>query len=295
MARRPFILLSLALACAIGALLVWLAAFAVPRGRRLDAAGLDAFTGAAQPPLHPSIIGVANLAGLWPLVIATAGLVAVALLRRRWIMAAAVPAIVLGANLVTQILKPGLANPRIVELSGIEGIYPASWPSGHSTVAMSIALCAVLVVGPRLRPFAALAGAGYAVAVGYALIGLGWHLPSDVLGGFLVAATFALLGAAGLSVLEAREPTPAPRPSRTDSRDRARPRAQPAATQPATPLMLGSFVAAATAVLGGLVLLARHPGASAHAVEHPSALAVAAGVALLALVLTATLTLALRR
>ena len=69
---------------------------------------------------------------------------------------------------------------------------------------MSLALCLVLVVGPRLRPLAALAGAGYAIAVGYSLVVLGYHLPSDVLGGFLMAATFTLLGAAALAALEAR-------------------------------------------------------------------------------------------
>ena len=71
---------------------------------------------------------------------------------------------------------------------------------------MSLALCCVLVVGPQLRALAALLGAGYAIAVGYALVALGWHLPSDVLGGFLVAATFTLLGAAALAALEARRP-----------------------------------------------------------------------------------------
>ena len=69
---------------------------------------------------------------------------------------------------------------------------------------MSLALCLVLVVGPRLRPPVALLGADYAIAVGYALVVLGWHLPSDVVAGDLVAATFTLLGTAGLAALEAR-------------------------------------------------------------------------------------------
>ncbi|MDQ3676683.1 MAG: phosphatase PAP2 family protein [Actinomycetota bacterium] len=293
MSRRPLhhtlrvrSLLALAVASAIGALVVWLAAFAVPSGQRLDAAALEAFAVAAAPPLRPSITGVAGLAGPASLAIGALALVVVALLRRRWLMAAVVPVILLGANVVTQLLKPGLAHPRIVELSGIEGPYPASWPSGHSTVAMSLALCAVLVVGPRLRPLAALAGAGYAVAVGYSLIAMGWHLPSDVIGGFLIASTFTLLGAAALSVLEARQPVTAPRASRVDAR-------APDTTD--RPLMLGAFVAAATAVLCALAVLARHPGASAYATEHPSALLAAAGVAVLGLALTAALTLALRR
>ncbi len=285
MSRRPLTLLALAVASAIGALGVWLAAFAVPAGQRLDSSALDAFTAAAQRPLRPSINGVSELAGPGPLIAGALVLVTIALLRRRWLMAAMVPAILLCANLVTQLLKPGLAHPRIVELSGTEAPYPASWPSGHSTVAMSLALCAVLVVGPRLRPLAALVGAGYAVAVGYSLIAMGWHLPSDVLGGFLSASTFTLLGAAGLSVLEGPK---APAAHAVSARRRT-----PVAID--RPVLLASLVAAAAAVLCGLVLLARNPGAAAFASEHPSALLAAAGVAALGLTLTAALTLALRR
>ena len=108
-------------------------------------------------------------------------------------MAVVVPAILLGANVTTQLLKPALADPRAASTcTASRSIYPGSWPSGHSTASMSLALCCVLVVGPRLRPLAALLGAGYAIAVGYALVALGYHLPSDVLGGYLVAATFTL-------------------------------------------------------------------------------------------------------
>jgi membrane-associated phospholipid phosphatase len=286
MSRRPLVLLALAVATATGALAVWLAAFASPAGKRLDSSALSSFAVGGSPPWHPSITGVAELAGLYPLIGTAIVLVAIALWRRRWVMAAVVPAILLSANLTTQVLKPGLAHPRFVEAAGIESPYPASWPSGHSTVAMSLALCLVLVVGPRARPYAAVIGAAYAVAVGYSLIAMGWHLPSDVLGGFLIAATFTLLGAAALSLLEAREPV-------TERRA-----ARPSTRVPVTidgPVMLGVFVAASTGVLCGLVLLARHPRASAFAAEHPSAMLAVAGIAALGLSLTAALTVALRR
>ena len=58
-----------------------------------------------------------------------------------------------------------------------------SWPSGHSTAAMTLALCAILVAPPVLRTAAAILGGAFAVGVGYALLVLGWHYPSDVLGG----------------------------------------------------------------------------------------------------------------
>jgi len=246
MPRRPLLLLALALLTACGALAVWVAAFVVPGGRALDATAMQTFTGVARPPLQPSIHGVAVLADPAPFLAGVAALTALALLRRRWLMALIVPGVLLGANLATQLLKPALADPRVLELLGTQVIYAGSWPSGHATASMSLALGLVLVVGRRLRPVAALLGAGYAIAVGYALVALGYHLPSDVLGGYLVAATFTLAGAAALAALEARLP-------------------------------------------------ARAPGMTLSALQHPTALAAGAGIALLGIALTAGLAAVLHR
>ena len=282
MTRRPLTLLILALACALGALAVWLAAFAIPAGQRLDGSALAAFGVVAQPRLEPSIQGLAGLANMLPLMIIAATLVGVALLRRRWLMAAIVPLILLAANVFTQLVKPGLAHPRIVELSGIEGTYPASWPSGHSTVAMSLALCAVLVAGPRLRPFVAVLGAGYAIAVGYSLVALGWHLPSDVLGGFLVAATFTLLGTAALARLE-----PQPQAAAAAAPRRRR-------TGVPSALVMPAVVAVTAVVLGALALLAHNPSAANYVSGSFAAVLAAISIAVLGVALTASLTLALR-
>jgi membrane-associated phospholipid phosphatase len=209
MPRRPLFLLALAALSASAAAAVWLAAFHLPGGRRLDAAALQAFAGAIRPPLSPSIHGLAAFANPVPFLLGGALLTGIALLRRRWLMAATVPLVLLAANATTHVLKPALTDPRTIDLEGIHRIYPGSWPSGHSTASMSLALCLVLVVGPRLRPLAALLGAGYAIGVGYALVAGGDHLPSDVLGGYLVAASFTLLGAAALAALERDAPAPA--------------------------------------------------------------------------------------
>ena len=159
-------------------------------------------------------------------------------------------------------------------------MYLGSWPSGHSTAAMSLALCCVLVVGPRLRPLAAVLGAGGAISVGYALVVLGWHLPSDVLGGFLVAATFTLLGAAALAALEARRPQRLPRAA--------------AASLPVSLPALILGVAGLVALLGVGALM-RAPELTLSALQHPTAIAAGAGIAALGLSLTAGLAVVLRR
>jgi membrane-associated phospholipid phosphatase len=282
--RRPLALLALAVACAAGALAVWIAAFELPAGRRLDGDALDAFTVVARPPHPTSIHDVVALANLLPLVAGMLALVAVTLLRRRWLMAAIVPLILLAANGATQLLKPGLAHERLVELYGVRSAFPASWPSGHSTVAMSLALCAVLVVGPRLRPLAALLGAGYAIGVGCSLVALQWHLPSDVLGGFFVAATFTLLGAAALAALERRFPAAAAGTVR--ERDPAAPFAS---------FILPASLAATTFIVCCLALMLRHPHAPALVASNPTMLLAVGGIAALGIALTTSLTLALRR
>ncbi len=281
MPRRPLLLLALALASAGATVAVWLATFVVPGGRALDARAMDAFTGVARAPLKPSIAGVAVLADPLPFLVGAGLLVVVALLRRRWLMAAVVPVILLGANATTQVLKPALADPRGIDLGGAGLIYPGSWPSGHSTAAMSLALCLVLVVGPRLRPLAAVAGAGYAIAVGYALVALGFHLPSDVLGGFLVAATFALLGAAALAALQTRAPHRAPARAR-----------EPRGAAGTAALAGGVALLVACA---GLIAASQAPGMTLSALRHPVAIAAGAGIAALGLALTAGLAAALRR
>jgi len=278
--RRPHFLLALAALGALSAAAVWLAAFVLPGGRELDAAALQAFSGVARAPLTPSIHGIAVLANPLPFAIAGTLLVGLALLRRRVLMAALVPVILVVANGCTQVLKPVLADLRIIDVAGVDRVYPGSWPSGHATASMSLALCLVLVVGPRLRPLAALLGAGYAIGVGYALVALGWHLPSDVLGGYLVAASFTLLGAAALAALETRRPVPAAR------------RTGPPA------VVLWPVLAASVAALVPLValaLLVRNPELAIGTLRHAELLLAACGIGVLGLALTAGFALVLRR
>ena len=130
--------------------------------------------------------------------------IAVALLRGRPWLALAAAAIVLGANVTTEVLKHVLTLPRPGGLfpGGVSPLPPGSWPSGHSTAAMSLVLAAVLVSPARLRPVAAALGAALAIGVGYSVLALGMHYPTDVLGGYLVAATWALGTVAALLVAD---------------------------------------------------------------------------------------------
>ena len=148
------------------------------------------------------IISVGSLAALGTT------LVLVALLRGRVMVATAAAAAILGANVTTQALKRLLDRP---DLTGPGPSSPAGFPSGHTTVAMSLALALVLVAPSSWRTAAALAGAAYAAAVGLAVIGLGWHRPSDVAAAYLVATAWAAACAAVVRRLAPRARA-APRP-----------------------------------------------------------------------------------
>jgi membrane-associated phospholipid phosphatase len=112
---------------------------------------------------------------------------ALGLLRRspRHAMAAAV--LVVGANVTTQILKNHVfERPDLLSLGA-----PNSLPSGHTTVAASIAMALALVSPPLLRlPLAVLGTAG-SLLVGTATVVAGWHRLSDVAAAVLVSGVWA--------------------------------------------------------------------------------------------------------
>ncbi len=121
-------------------------------------------------------------------------LVAIALLRRQPRTALAVVALVLGANLTTQLLKMALDRPSLLKF-GVLG-YLASGntlPSGHVTLAFSLGLGLTLVVPPAYRSVAAAAGVLFASAIAVAVITSGWHHPSDAVAAVLAASAWGAI------------------------------------------------------------------------------------------------------
>lgn len=121
--------------------------------------------------------------------------VALGLVRRTLRAACAAGIVLVGANLTTLLLKHLLAEPRSVSLVvGASAVPYPRWPSGHTTAAMAFVIALTLVTPARLRPVVTGTGAVFAAAVGCSLLALGSHYPSDVLGGFLVAACWFFPG-----------------------------------------------------------------------------------------------------
>ena len=271
-------------AAGIGLLfLTWFAAFHIGVVERADESILRGFAGLHRPRVDRVTTFIAHLCDPHRFVVLAALPVLVALIRRRPRVAVAVGLILLGANVTTQLLKPLLAVPRPAASAGLV-IQAASWPSGHATAAMSLALCAVLAAPARWRPVVGAAMAAFAVAVCYSFLELGWHYPSDVLGGFLVASTWALLGAAAIYWLEERRPAPRPEPG-----------------SGAAPVSVGDALAPVAILVGSALLLAavvalaRPHAVLAYAAAHTAFVIGAAAIAVLGLSIATAAALALRR
>ncbi len=266
--------------------LTWFLAHSVGIFERADASILRGFVQLDRPRLDRVTNFIAGLCDPKSYVVLAALPVVVALLRRRPRVAITLGVIILGANATTQLLKSVLTGPRVP----VPGIYltGATWPSGHATAAMSLALCAVIAAPARRRPLVAAVMGAFAIAVSYSFLELGWHYPSDVLGGFLVAATWTLLGVAGLSLYEAR------RTARANEPVRSRTERSPAFSLGEAFAPTGAILAAAVA-FGGLIVLARPHQVIDYARAHEAFMVGAFGIGALGLTLAYGVMLMLRR
>ena len=200
-ARWP---LGVAAFCLLALALIWLVADHVPAAEVRDAIALRDFTLLSRPHVNGAANLLISLVDPALFVVWAAAIVGVALARGRRRVAVAVVAVLGLASLTAETLKPLLAHHH-VEIGGAH-VGAASWPSGHATAALALALCAVLVAPARRRRAVAWAGGLFALAVGCSLLIRAWHMPSDVLGGYLVAALWTALAVAGLRAAERRWP-----------------------------------------------------------------------------------------
>ena len=171
-------------------LLVWLLAFHVDAVRSADdRLYFDAVRFQFRwAYLNENAYKLVRLASPSQFALLVAGVVAIALLRRRPALAVTALFVTLGASLATQAAKVAFGSSRPQDW------YPdTDYPSGHMTAAAALALALVLVVPPRLRIPAGLLGLAWTAGVGLSLVATGTHRPSDVIGGVLMAGAFAAL------------------------------------------------------------------------------------------------------
>ncbi|WP_200814643.1 phosphatase PAP2 family protein [Blastococcus haudaquaticus] len=113
-------------------------------------------------------------------------------------VAVGVGVILAGSTAVTQTLKRVvLPRPDLVPVTG--EYTHNSFPSGHTTIAMSLLFALLIVVPHRWRGVAVAVGAAFAVAIGAQTVTAKWHRLSDTVGADLVALAVTCLVLAWLA------------------------------------------------------------------------------------------------
>mgnify|MGYP001314958693 CR=1 FL=1 len=171
----------------------------------LDRALLLALRTPGQPsdPLGPrwleeSVRDVTALGGFTLLTILTIAATLLLLFRKRRREALIFAATVILAQLSNSLLKDLYGRPRPDLVAHGSYVYSHSFPSGHSAMAAAVFLVLATVfasVEPRRRTKALIYGMAIVtvIGVGVSRIYLGVHWPTDVLGGWCLGVSWALV------------------------------------------------------------------------------------------------------
>ncbi len=103
-----------------------------------------------------------------------------------------------GAMATTQLLKHSVLDRPDFNF----GTPGNSFPSGHTTAAAAAMGLMYIMSPPRLRPAVQPVAWIFATATGLATLVCGWHRPSDIAAGFLVAAFWMVLASAVLQKIQ---------------------------------------------------------------------------------------------
>jgi hypothetical protein len=204
---KPFLTAVCLLAGAglFGLLVTSYVALRTSQGLRLDSAAADAVS---SPPMVLSrLYEGLSAVSVGSVAISLLLCVTMAVMRRRHDLALGAMIIIGGADVTTQILKNDLFG-RV----GI-GEGPNTLPSGHTTVALSIALAAVVVAPPAWRSMVSIGVSATAALVGVALVLGRWHRPSDVIAATFVCVVWAAVGMVAAALVRRCPPAMAPRVS----------------------------------------------------------------------------------
>ena len=190
--RRAF-----AVAAIAGVLVVFVYLLAVHTawGQRLDATAVRGRRVLSQNDIDVAA-RVHRTIDIASLVFLGAAIMLVALARRRPRLAIGSGVIVAGSLATTEVLKHVLGRPQLGVFDAVK--QTQSYPSGHTTIAMALAVGAMFVAPRRVRASVATAGVVFAAAVGCSLIATASHRPSDPIGAALVVTAWGSVVAAFL-------------------------------------------------------------------------------------------------
>lgn len=280
---RRLLLLAAGCAVAFGALMV-VAQWTDP-GRSIESAAYNGFVslGGWADTVSAKLV---RLGDPVPVALMAVLLAAIGFASGRGRVAVLVLALIAVTSVSSQVLKAVFGHTVEVAVVGdVTG--PDSFPSGHATAAMALALGAVLVVPRRAAAAVALVGGLLAFGVGASTVALGRHHPSDVLGGYLLSTTWTLALLAALTEANRRFPA---------GDARAAIGVGPAIERITARVLAAAGAAGLIVVIAGAAVLATDPsGPADFARAHPASIVVAAAVALAAVALPTAMSAVVRQ
>jgi membrane-associated phospholipid phosphatase len=186
-----------------------LAVWTVP-GQRFEDAVLKAAGRVAGSADQAGALDILDAISVPAVVVAGILLILISVLRRRLFLGVLSVAMITGSIATTEVFQQFLQRPILLS----QGVRreDQSFPSGHTTVAMSL-MCALVMVAPyRFRGVVAFLTSLWAASVGVATVTASWHRPSDTIGADLIVVGYACTAVAILArwgrVREAALPTP---------------------------------------------------------------------------------------
>jgi membrane-associated phospholipid phosphatase len=174
---------------------VYAISFASGPGRRADAAVFDRVSRHDAPQLREfgQRVGSHMLNTIAAVAVLTvAGFLSLLALTGRTRLRGWLMPILIGGSLATTELTKAPLGELGRDLAPLRVAVDA-FPSGHSTLAMTIVLSAVIAAPQRFRAAATFVGIALATLIALLIVVGGLHPPSDVVGGYLVAAAWAAL------------------------------------------------------------------------------------------------------
>ncbi len=173
-------------------------------GQRLDATALSG-RGALRPRTINAASELLDTISVASLVLVGGLIVLIALARRRPFLSLGAGIVIAGACITTELLKHVFLSRPDLGITDAIG-HRASFPSGHTTVAFSLAMAALLVAPSTYRAFVGLVGALYAIGIGIAVVATANHRPSDPIGAVLVVTAWVATIAAALQTVSVGTP-----------------------------------------------------------------------------------------
>jgi len=205
LARGPWrlFLAAVSLLAVVGLLGLALTSYVALRtspGLSLDARLLDAVSSSAlaRYQLHSDLRSSTH----WSILVLAMACALLALRRPRLGLWLGAMTVIGGANVTAQVLQHDVfTRPQFSP--GVNGL-----PSQHMTVALSVALAAVLAAPSTWRSIVAIGVSAAATLVGVALVLGRWHRPSDVLAAVFLCMAWAAVGLLVAGLVRRRPPSP---------------------------------------------------------------------------------------